>query len=306
MAAKKVQDYFDKGIKIDGHDMIGWILSPVTLVEDFNMKIDGRYDIPEDETQIKRFFSLLKASKDDGIKSIINDDFSAITFQVRPHTNNAAEDFIMTEQELAKLSKELSDDLQKIAADDRSFTVEIWGEILLLSSISKYLVKDQVWSLSITVLLVFLITLLIFRSPYYAFFSLIPLSFGVLMNFTLMSLFRIPLDASTALIAAISIGIGVDDSIHFILHYKKAIKHGHNTVDAVLHTLIFTARPILFTSLALIFGFIVFLVSSFKPVGYFGMLIAISMFNCTFATLFILPSFFIVTDKIRQLFHKHA
>lgn len=305
LAAKKIQDYFEKGVKINGQNMIGWNISPVSLLEDLNAVLGGDPNgIPDDEKVIKRFFSFLKASKDDGIKSIMNNNFSAITFQVRAFTDNKKNDYIMTEQELADITIKLQKELKQIADEDGRFTVELWGEIILLSRISKYLLNDQIWSLSITIILVFLITLILFRSPYYAFFSLVPLTFGVLMNFSIMSIFKIPLDAATVMIAALSIGIGIDDSIHFILHYKKNINKGLDKKEAILHTLTYTARPILFTSLALILGFIVFLLSSFRPIAFFGLLIAISMFNCTFATLFILPSFFYVTDKVRLIFHK--
>lgn len=303
LAAKKIQDYIDSGIKIDGNKMIGWVLSPVTLLQDLNVVLTGKMGIP-DEKDIKKFLTLMQLSKDDGVKAIINSDFSAITFQVRPHTTNAKQDFIMTEQELSKLTVKLKKDLKEIAQEDGRFTVEVWGEIILLASISKYLVKDQIWSLSITVFLVFLITLFIFRSPYFAFFSLIPLSFGVLMNFTIMSMLNIPLDIATVMIAAISIGIGIDNSIHFILNYRKKLKENVTPKEAVLYTLLYTARPMLFTSMALILGFTVFIFSSFRPVTFFGILIAVSMFNCIFATLFILPSFFLITDKIRLIFHR--
>ena len=124
------------------------------------------------------------------------------------------------------------------------------------------------------------------------------------MNFTIMSMLKIPLDIATVMIAAISIGIGIDNSIHFILNYRKKLTENVSPKEAVLYTLSYTARPMLFTSLALILGFTVFIFSSFRPVSFFGILIAISMFNCIFATLFILPSFFLITDKIRLIFHR--
>jgi predicted RND superfamily exporter protein len=303
-AARKVQNYLESGITIDGYSMIGWNISPVTMIEDLNLTMTGIEGIPEDEKVIRRFFTFVKASREEGVSSLINRDFSAITFQVRTHTNNRKMNGIMTEFELNKLIDKIKADTKAIAEEDGRFSVEIWGEVLLIASISKYLIKDQVISLTLTAILVFLITLLIFRSPYYAFFSLVPLSFGVLMNFAIMSIFSIPLDAATVMIASISIGIGIDDSIHFILHYKKAIKEGKSSREAVLHTLSYTARPILFTSLALIGGFLIFVFSSFKPVMYFGLLIAISMFNCTFATMFILPSYLIITDRARLVMER--
>ncbi len=303
LAAKKIQDYLDGSVKVNEVETIGWVLSPVTLLQDLNTIMTGEKDIPE-EKDIKKFFSILQATNDDGIRSIINKDLSAITFQVRPNTTNVKEDYIMTEQELAKLTVKLNDDLKRIAKEDGRFSVEIWGEIILLASISKYLINDQIWSLTSTAILVFLINLIMFRSAYYALLSLIPLSFGVLMNFTIMSILNIPLDASTVMIAAISIGIGIDNSIHFILNYRKKLKENIEYRDAILQTLAYTARPMLFTSLALVLGFIIFIISLFQPVVYFGVLISVSMFNCIFATLFILPSFFLITEKIRFLLHK--
>ncbi|OHD26815.1 MAG: hypothetical protein A2086_13120 [Spirochaetes bacterium GWD1_27_9] len=304
LSAKKIQEYFDKNVIIDGYTMIGWNISPVKLVEDLNYVMTGEYALPEDEGEIKRFFSFLKASGDEGIKSIINSDFSAITFQVRAKTNNPQEKGLMSEQELMKLSEKIKIELADIAKQDGSFTVEVWGELLLLSKISKYLITDQVTNLVSTLIFVLTIVFILFRSIYYSIFSIIPLSFGVLMNFTIMSIFRIPLDAGTVMIGAIAVGVGIDNSIHLILNFRKSLKDSTTTKDAMLKTLHYTSRPMVFASIALMVGFLVFLLSSFKPVFYFGMLISISMFNCIFATIFILPSFLIVTEKIRMFVHK--
>jgi hypothetical protein len=304
LAAKKYKIIL---IKIYWSMVVGWNFSPVTLIEDLNYVLNGTYDIPEDEKTIKRFFSLLslKSVRDDGIKSIINDNFSAITFQVRTNSDNAKENYIMTEQELSQLISKVKHDTKKIADEDGNFTVEVWGELLLLSMISKYLVSDQFTNIISTIIMVFFLTLLLFRSPYYAIMSLIPLTFGVLMNFTIMSVFRISLDIATIMIAAISIGMGIDNSIHLILNYRKALnKNGNHTKEAILATLEYTARPMVFTSVALIAGFLVFLLSSFRPISFFGLLIAVAMFNCIFATLFILPSFLLITDRLRNILHK--
>ncbi|MBN2544471.1 MAG: MMPL family transporter [Spirochaetes bacterium] len=307
LSAKKIHDYLTKGVIIDGYNMIGWFISPVTLVEDLNFKMNGKQELPEDEQIIKRFFNyLMMASNVPWIKSIMNNDLSAITFQVRPKTTNEKNNYLMTEQELAKLTKKLMSDLEKIANEDGRITITLWGEILLLSKISKFLISDQIWSLTISIIIVFLICLIYFRSFYLGFIALIPLTFGVVTSFTVMSLFKIPLDIATVMIAAISIGMGVDNSILFLINFKKNLGFGQSYKDAVFNTINFTSRPILFTSLALIMGFAVFLLSSFRPIVYFGMLIAISMFSCVFATLFILPSFLLVAERIKTFFIKKS
>ena len=109
LAAEKVQDYIDRDVIIDGYTMIGWNISPVTLLQDLNKVMTGEKGIPENEADIKRFFSFLKASGDDNIKSLINSDFSAITFQVRCLTSNEKEFGLMSEQELLKLSEKMKE-----------------------------------------------------------------------------------------------------------------------------------------------------------------------------------------------------
>jgi len=300
LTAKKIHDYLSNGVNINGYNMIGWFVSPINLVEDLNFEMNGIRGIPEDEQIIKRFFSyLVMASNADWLKSIMNNNLSAITFQVRPKTSNQKNNYLMTEQELSDLTKKLLVDLEKIANEDGKITVALWGEILLLSKISKFLISDQIWSLTSSILIVFLICLIYFRSFYYGLISLIPLTFGVITSFTVMSIFNIPLDIATVMIAAIAIGMGVDNSILFLINYRKYLKEGKPKHDAIFNTINFTSRSILFTSLALILGFAVFLLSSFRPIVYFGMLISISMLACVFATLFILPSFLLVTDKLR-------
>ncbi len=192
-----------------------------------------------------------------------------------------------------------------IAKEDGSFTVEIWGELLLMARISKYLIKDQVLNIITTIIFVFLACLILFRSLYFSIFSLIPLTFGVISNFVIMSIFKIALDPATVMISAIAIGVGIDDSIHFLLTYKNKLKKNLSTKDTILQTLSLTSRPILFTSIALILGFSVFFLSSFRPVVYFGALISFSMITCTFATLFILPSFLFITDRFRLKYKKN-
>jgi uncharacterized protein len=299
LSAKKVQDYFDRNVMIDGHTMLGAVISPVSLVEDLNNNLTGKTDIPEDEETIKRFLSFLKASNDDGIKSLINSDFSAINFQVRLFSDNEKNDFILTDNESTKLIKKLTEDLDRIAKDDGGFTVELWGEVLLLSNISKYLLRDQSWNLTLAVILVFVLMLVIFRSVYFSIIGLIPMVFAIIMNFTIMPIFNIPLDVATVLISSISIGVGIHNSIYFILFYRKNIREGKDLKTSILDTLEYTSRPIFFTSLALVIGFMVFLLSSYKPIIYFGLLIAIAMVTCTFATLFIMPAIFAVTDRFR-------
>jgi hypothetical protein len=117
----------------------------------------------------------------------------------------------------------------------------------------------------------------------------------------IMGFTGIPLDIATALISAVAIGIAVDDTIHYMLHLRKFKKELGPDVDIerlVYKTTRFTSKAIIFTSLALILGFLVVIFSSFVPVRQFAILTALTLFVATVATLWGLPSIFLVFPQL--------
>ncbi|HBD93240.1 MAG: hypothetical protein A2015_11015 [Spirochaetes bacterium GWF1_31_7] len=301
LAAEKIQNYIDSNVYIGNHSTMGFSMSPITLLYDIRKVMNGVSALPNPAHQ-KRLLLIISAlagsSKD--IRSIIKHDGSAITIQVRVCSDNPEVAYLLSEDDLLRLEDILITDLGKIAQDDARYGVTVWSELLLTTRITGYLIKDQIKSLVITLLFVFIITLILFRSLQYSLLSLIPLSFAVMSNFMLMSIFNIPIDAITVTISAIAIGIGIDDAIHFLIEYRRCLQSAPDSKTALIQALSATARPIIFTSIALSGGFLVFLLSSFVPVIYFGLLIAFSMATCCFATLVILPSIVSVISDVRK------
>lgn len=299
---KKVQDVIENNLYIKGKRVTGWVMSPIKMLEEINVMMTGEKELPQDENIINRFYNLLSISirSNPMINSFINNDLSGINFQVRSYSDNPRNGYVVTEKEISELNQLYIDEFQKIEEEYKgSVTIETWGESVQLSKISKYLLDDQIGSILFTLIFIFITVLIMFKSAYFASLSLIPLIFGIIMNFTIMSLFGIALDVATIMIASISMGVGIDNSLHFLLNYERFLNQGLVCKEALKRTFLTATRPIFFTSLSLIAGFLIFMLSTFKPVYYFGVLIAISMFNCTFAALLILPSFLIVTDKWR-------
>ena len=116
------------------------------------------------------------------------------------------------------------------------------------------------------------------------------MSVAVIINFGIMGWFNINLDMVTSIIAAITIGIGVDDTIHFLNTYRYYREKGYGIDETIEKTLRVSGKAIIYTSLALIFGFSVLTISSFKPVILFGILMAITMIATTIGALLVLPS----------------
>jgi predicted RND superfamily exporter protein len=100
----------------------------------------------------------------------------------------------------------------------------------------------------------------------------------------------IKLDLATSIIAAITIGIGVDDTIHFLNTFRHNSEKGYSIDENIARTLAVSGKAIIFTSIALIFGFSVLVTSSFIPVILFGILMATTMIATTIGALLILPA----------------
>jgi len=113
---------------------------------------------------------------------------------------------------------------------------------------------------------------------------------AVILNFGVMGWLGINLDMVTSMIAAITIGIGVDDTIHFLNTFRHNRAKGLGIDEAIEQTLAVAGKAIFFTSLALVLGFLVFSISSFIPVILFGLLMAMTMVATTIGALVVLPS----------------
>ena len=143
----------------------------------------------------------------------------------------------------------------------------------------------------IAIVLIFIITSLSFRSVSYGFFSLIPLATGIMLNFIFMVAFSIPLDITTVLVSCVTIGVGVDNSIHFLIQFRKQRKAFPDDFAKVISfTLRITGRPILLTTVSIVGGLLILTLSSFRPIIYFGLLVAFSLLATAVGTLVVLPA----------------
>jgi len=168
--------------------------------------------------------------------------------------------------------------------------VIISGVDLIYVSLIDYLIRSQLISILLSIIIVFIIIAITFRSLVFGFFGLIPIFFGLFLNFGTMSYFNVSLDFITSMIASIAVGLGVDNSIHYLISFTRT-KHNMPLKERLKQALGMTGTPIFFTSFTLMAGFSVLLFSSFKPILYFGLLISVTMLGCFIGVIFILPAF---------------
>ena len=170
------------------------------------------------------------------------------------------------------------------------YSFETSGEPKIFVQLGKYVVRGQIMSLLFSLLVVFIVAIFLFRSLGAGLLSLIPISVAVIINFGVMGWMGIRLDIATAIIASVSIGIGIDDTIHFLNTCRSFRRYNYSMDEIIIKTLSISGRAIVYTSLALVFGFLVFLISNFNPLVYFGFLVAITMVATTMGALLVLPA----------------
>ncbi len=220
------------------------------------------------------------------MQMLISDDHNQVTiiFRYRDTANMATTGLDNTHNVLAAIEEST----QMLPADVEVIT---WGNGQRYMSLSDRIQSDQRRSTLASILVVFLITSITFKSLGYGFFSIIPIAVGIMANYIFMVLFNIPFDMITMGFSSVTVGVGIDDAIHFIIRFKEVESENRGTLrDHIKDTIIQTGRPITLTSISIIAGLMVLSFASFMPVRFFGILISIALLNTLLATLFILPA----------------
>ncbi|MEW6440898.1 MAG: MMPL family transporter [bacterium] len=141
---------------------------------------------------------------------------------------------------------------------------------------------------------IFLVMIFLFRSIRLGLVSMIPNVIPIFMTLGIMGLFGIPLNFGTAPIAAIALGLAVDDTIHFMTCFKHEFASDRNYQKAIERALRSCGKPILITTVILSAGFLIFLLSNFQYTRSMGMLISLTLSTAVFGDLFLLPAMLLV------------
>lgn len=236
---------------------------------------DPAYDkIPESEALVSQYLLFIH---DDDLAHYANHDFSEINLMVRHNMSSSDQQ----KQSLARLKAFMDKTLNP------HFNVSFTGEGILILKGADSIAEGQAKSIALLLVIIFLIMSLLFVNFKAGLLSLIPNIFPVLILFGTMGLFDIPLNIGTAMVAAIAIGIAVDDTLHFMIRYNKEmlrLKDQEQAMEVCIHT---ELAPVVSTSLALTMGFAILGFSQFITIIQFGLLSALVMLSALAGDLFL-------------------
>ncbi|MBS3771901.1 MAG: MMPL family transporter [Bacteroidales bacterium] len=150
------------------------------------------------------------------------------------------------------------------------------------------ILEGQIKSLIISIILIVILLTFMFRQVSIGIIGAVPITITALLSFGIMGLLNIPLDTTTALLASIAVGIGIDYAVHFIERYKIYLRQYSSKFEAAAHTINHSGRAILFNAVVVIAGFLVLLFSVFPPNRALGALVSFNMFTAFLGTMTIM------------------
>jgi len=187
----------------------------------------------------------------------------------------------------------LLSDLDRILAplaSEGGLTFYYTGVVPMFVSINQRLTRSQISSFLLSFALIFLLFLLFFRKPSLATVGMIPNVLPVLTTVGIMGWMGVPMDVATVLIAAISLGIAVDDTIHLMWAYSERKEAGLPPLQSLNSAIRAVGRPLVLTSLILVAGFLTMVFSTYLPVLFLGVFVSLNVFLAILFDLTLLPA----------------
>ena len=180
----------------------------------------------------------------------------------------------------------------KIGLNEEEF--KLAGVLILFNNLLQSLFKSQILTLGLVMIGIFSMFIILFRNIKLSLIGVVPNFIAAFFILGIIGLLGIPLDMMTITIAAITIGIAVDNSIHYIYRFKEEFKKikDYNKTLKVCHSTVGVA--ILNTSITIVFGFSILVLSKFIPTIYFGMFTGLAMLLAMISVLTLLPSLILI------------
>ena len=281
------RDKMDKILKV--HDYLD-SLPEIGKVLSFGSILRVAEDLNKKELQSLEIAVLYSKIPEEIKKEIISpyisvdEDEARVTVRIKDSLENLRRNDL-----IKKINSELN---TKLGLDKKEY--KLTGVLILFNNLLQSLFKSQILTLGIVMLGIFIMFFILFRNIALSLIGVVPNFIAAFFILGIIGLMGIPLDMMTITIAAITIGIAVDNSIHYIYRFKEEFKKINNynkTLDRCHSTV---GIAILNTSITIVFGFSILVLSNFIPTIYFGVFTGIAMLLAMISVLTLLPKLLLI------------
>ncbi|EIK46998.1 hypothetical protein O59_001019 [Cellvibrio sp. BR] len=228
------------------------------------------------------------------LRNMLSDDIKG--FLIKPYLADEAQQtritlrVIETTPDLKRA--ELVERIREYATTDAGFKpeqVNFTGMLVLYNNMLQSLFASQISTIGVVFVAIMLMMMVLFRSFKIALIAILPNMIAAGTVLGAMGLVGIPLDMMTTTIAAIVVGVGVDQAIQYFYRFRVEFAHDQNYVEAIHRSHASIGRAMYYTSVTIIVGFSILMLSEFIPSIYFGLLTAFAMLMAVIGSLTLLP-----------------
>jgi hypothetical protein len=269
---------------LKGLEGVGSVFSISDVVREMSKALyepeEEEYDmIPTSGEAIAQMFELYNMSGDP-------DDFK----QLMNFENTKAHLLVRLSQTDNETVRNLKDEI-KSYTENFPAKVTIGGYAFIMNDFAQKIINGQVSSLVFALITVMILLAIIFRSVRGGLTGSIPLAASIIIQFGVMGYTGIPIDAATALLSSIMIGVGIDFTIQFLWRYKIELANDASHTEAIITTFRTTGRSIVINALTVMAGFSATFISGFLSIRYFGYLTIVSIASCLIYAVIVMPAF---------------
>jgi predicted RND superfamily exporter protein len=307
---EKLNGTVSLNVVIEG-DEVDAIKSPSLL-----RKIDGLQKLAEEEAEVGGTISIADYLK--RMNKVMNEDKEE--FNTIPDSTEAVaqylllyslsgdpEDFdevvdydyrqanitIMLKDDHTASIKKIADRLKQYMADqfqDEPVDVNLTGYAYQTQVIIDLAVRGMLSSIVLSIVFIYIMTSLMFRSFTGGLYNIIPITMAMLLNFGLMGMLGVTIGFANSVAFAVAMGVGVDYAIHLVFKFQREVARNSDLRDVNTITLMTSGRAILFNAAVVTAGFIVLLASSFTAHADLGWLLSLSMITSFLGSMTLLPA----------------
>ncbi len=271
----------------------GRVLSIVDIMKETHRALNENrpeaYTLPTTRALIAQELLLFENSGSDDMGEFVDSSFQKahVTLMMPLHDS----------MEYLSYLDYLTPHLQELLGQD--IKVEMTGLIQLIAVTMKTMLSTIATSYTLALFIITPLMILLIGDFKLGLLCMIPNITPIILALGLMRLFNFPLDMFTMLIGSIAIGVAVDDTIHFMHHFRRNFEETGDVKQAVHETLLGTGRALLITSIALSSGFFVFLSASMNNIINFGIITGFTIAMAFLADVILVPALVMLTIKKR-------
>jgi predicted RND superfamily exporter protein len=277
----------------------------------FNMFNDYLKYNDEDNIDYETFLNLVNGGK---VEDYISEYYEYFLYDYEPNIRAdyaknklSSLNINLSEKALDELAQYVNDEQVPVEGGNNVLEVRVTGIPVLTNKVNDMVFDNQKESMLLAYAMVFILFAIQMHSIILGLLALIPITLTIIVNFGIMGLTGISLNAATVTITSITIGTGIDYTIHYLSRFKKEYRENKDKFKAAVRTSATSGRAILINSLAVILGFATFIFSEIGMLKQFGILTATAMIVAPFLTLTIFPVLMtMLSDKLLTKFSKES